>query len=90
MKAATRKESKTSRDPRSVQETHAASDRIRTEQQEVRGHFRFRADEAAGGDRAALSRLSEAECRTGLLLEEHRKQILSEARSHVIMQESRP
>ena len=89
---------KSSRDPRRVQETYSASDRIRTERQEVRDHLRFREDEAAKGVKAAKIRLSEtefhtrlcvAEFHTGLLPEEQTNQMLSEARSEIITQEFR-
>ena len=76
-----------SRDPRSVQETHSASETVRTEHQEVRVRLEFRADEAAEGEKAALSRLPEAEFHTRLLLEEQRHQTLPEARSDMNMQE---
>ena len=48
---------KSSRDPRSIQETHSAAKRTLTEHQEVRD---LRADKATEGEEAALSRLSEA------------------------------
>ena len=80
---------KSSRDPRRVQERNSASDRIRTERQEVRDHLRFREDEAAEGEDAALSRLSGAEHHTRLLFEEQRNQILSDTRSEMDMQELR-
>ena len=51
---------KSSRDAGSVQETHSASERGRTEHKEVRSHLKLRADEAAEGEKAASSRLSEA------------------------------
>ena len=81
---------KSSTDPRRVQETKSARDRIRTDRQEVRDHLRFREDEAAEGEDVALSRLSGAEHQTRLLFEGQRNQILSEARSEVYMQELRP
>ena len=43
-----------------------------------------RANPAARGQQEALSRLSEAEFRTRILLEEERSQILSEARSEIL------
>ena len=82
-------ERKSSRDTKSVQEKHLTSERIRSAQQEVRNFLKFRADEAVEGEQEALSRPSEAEFRTGFLLEEHRNQILSEANSERLMQESR-
>ena len=78
---------KSSRDPRSAQETYTTSERIRTEQQEVRYHLNLQADEAAEGEKAALSRLSVADFHTRLLLEEQRNRILSEAGSELKMQE---
>ena len=60
---------KSSRDPRSVQETHKTSERIRNEQLEVRDHLHLRADESVEGEQASLSRLSEAEFHAGLLVE---------------------
>ena len=80
-------ERKSSSDPRSVQETHSARARTRTEHQEVRDQLKLRADEAPEGGKAALSRLSEAESHTRLLLEEQKNQKLSEARSGMNMQE---
>ena len=47
-----------------VQETHSASDRIRTEHQGVRDHQKLRADEVAEGEKAAMSRHSDAEFHT--------------------------
>ena len=64
-----------------------AGDRIRTEYREVRDHLQLRADGAAEGEQAALSRLSKAEFHTISLLEEQRNQILSEARSEMHMQD---
>ena len=58
---------KSSRDPISVQEAHSASERIRTEQQDVGDHLKLRADEAAEGENAASSELSEAEYHTRFL-----------------------
>ena len=60
---------------------HSACERVRTEHQDVRAIRLLRADEAAEGEKTAFSRLSEAEGHTKLLLEEQRKQFLSEARS---------
>ena len=54
------------RDTRSVQEKHLTSERIGSEQQEVRDFMKFRADEAVEGKHEALSILSEAEFHTGL------------------------
>ena len=78
---------KSGRDPRSVQETHSASERIRTEHQEVRYHLQLCAHEAAEREKTALARLSEAEFHTRLLLEERRNQLRSGARSEVNVQE---
>ena len=64
---------KSSRDTRSVQEKHSTSERIRSEQREVRDFLKFPADEAVEGEQEALSRLSEAELHTGLLLEEQKE-----------------
>ena len=60
---------KSSRDPRSVQETHKTSERIRNEELEVRDHLHLQADESVEGEQASLSRMSEAEFYTGLLVE---------------------
>ena len=38
---------KSSRDPRSILETHSARERIRTEHEEVRDHLKLLADKAA-------------------------------------------
>ena len=54
---------KSSRNTRSGQKTHLTSERIK----------QFRADEAIEGEQTALSRLSEVEFHTGLLLEEQRE-----------------
>ena len=74
---------------RTVQETRLASERTRPEQQEVRDVQKFRSQDAIEGEQAALSKHSEAEFHTGLLLEEQRIQIFSEAKSGRNMQESR-
>ena len=76
-----------SRDPRNTQETHIATERMRTEQQEVRDHLKIPADEATEGEEAALSILSKAEDHRTFLLEGQKKQILSEARSEIILQD---
>ena len=62
---------KSSRDPKSLQESFSQGKRIFAEHRE----------------QAALSKLSEAEYHTGILLEEQRNQILSEARSQMSMQD---
>ena len=62
---------KSSRDPRSVQEKHLSSERVRSEQ-EVRDFLKFRVDEAVEQEQETLSRLSEVEFHSGLLLEERR------------------
>ena len=62
-----------------MHEKHLTSERIRSEpQQAVRYFLKFRADEAVEGEQKALSRLSEAEFQTGLLLGEQQNQILKE------------
>ena len=81
---------KSSRNTTSAQGTHPTSERIRTEQQEIRDFPKqFRADEAIEGEQTALSRLSEAEFHTGLFLEEQRNHVFSEAKSEMNMQQSR-
>ena len=80
---------KSSRDTRGVPEKHLTRERIRSEQQEAEDFLKFRPDSAVEGEQEASSRVSEAECHTGLLLEEERNQILSEAESERITQESR-
>ena len=50
--------------------------------------FKWQADQASQGEQAALTKISEAEYHTRLLLEEQKKP-LSEARSETNMQESR-
>ena len=75
--AAHSRKRKSSRDTRSVQETHLTGEKIRSEQQEVRIFLKFFTDEAVEGEQEALTKLSEAE-HTGLLLEEQRNQIFFE------------
>ena len=48
---------KSSRDTRSVHETHLTSERTRTEQQEVRNLLKYVADKAIEGEQIALSKL---------------------------------
>ena len=54
-----------------------------------RDFLKLRADEAVEGEQKCLSRLSEAEFHTVLLLEDRRNLILSKAKSEIILQESR-
>ena len=80
---------KSRKDMRGVQEKHFTNQRTRTEQQEVRDFSKFRAEEAVQGEHEALSRHSEAEFHTAVLLERQRNQILSEEKSEISLQESR-
>ena len=74
---------KSSRDPTSLGESCSERERIFAEHREVRDLLELRADFAAQGENAALSKLSEAECHTTLLLEEQKNHFLSEARSRL-------
>ena len=58
------------------------------EHQETHDFLQMQADQASQGEQAALTKISEAEYHTRLLLEEQKKP-LSEARSETNMQESR-
>ena len=49
----------------------------------------FRANQGVEGEQEALSRLSESEFHAGSLVERQSDQMLSEAKSEMIMQESR-
>ena len=80
-------ETKSRRDQTSLQESCSETERIFTEPREIRDFLELRADKAAQGYQAALSKISEAESHTRLLLEEQRNQILSEAPSEMNMQE---
>ena len=55
---------------------------------ETHDFHRWQAEQAAQGEQAALTKISEAEYHTRLLLEEQKKP-LSEARSEMNLQESR-
>ena len=79
---------KWSRDPKSLQESCSERERIFNEHREVRDFLELR-DQAAQGEQAALSKLSEAEYHSRLLFEEQRNQILSAARSEMSMHELR-
>ena len=57
--------------------------------EKIRDFLELRADHAAQGENVALSRLSEAEYQTKLLLQEQKSHLLSEARSELDMQELR-
>ena len=59
-----------------------------TERRETHDFLQWQADQASQGEQAALTKISEAEYHTRLLLEEQKKP-LSEARSETNMQESR-
>ena len=74
---------KSSRDSNVLREFSSERERILPEHREIRDFPDLRADQAAQGEQAALSKLSEAEHHTRILLEEHRNQILSEARSEM-------
>ena len=74
---------KSSRDPITLQESDSERERIFSEQREIPDFLELRADHAAQGEQAAPSKLSEAECRTRLLLEEQKNHILIEARSEM-------
>ena len=74
---------KSSRDSNVLRESSSERERILPEHREIRDFPDLRADQAAQGEQAALSKLSEAEHHTRILLEEHRNQILSEARSEM-------
>ena len=52
---------KWSRDPKSIQESFSARERMVAEHQEVQDHLKLRAEKAAEREEAALSRHSEAE-----------------------------
>ena len=78
---------KSSPDPKNIQETHSARERIFAEDQEVRDCRELRADKAAEGEEAASARLSEVEHHTRSFLEGQRNQILSDARSEMSLQE---
>ena len=80
---------KSSRGSNVVHESCSKRQRILYEHRENRDFFDLRADQAAQGEKAALSRLSEAEYHTRLLLEEQKNRKLSEARSELNMQELR-
>ena len=58
------------------------------EHRETHDFLEWQADQASQGEQAALTKISEAEYRTRLLLEEQKKP-LSEARSEMNLQESR-
>ena len=58
------------------------------EHRETHDFLQWQADQASQGEQAALTKISEAEYHTRLLLEEQKKP-LSEARSETNMQESR-
>ena len=60
---------KSSRDSNVLQESYSQKKSILTEHREIRDVLELRADRAAQGEKAALSRLSEAENHTTLLLE---------------------
>ena len=65
-------------------------EKILTEHREISDFLELRANHASQGEqKKALSRLSEAEYHTRLLLEEQKNHILSEARSELNMQELR-
>ena len=67
---------RSSRDPRSAQETHITGERIRTEQQEVRDQLKKSEPMKQPKEtRIALFRLSEAEFHTRLLLDGQRNQV---------------
>ena len=79
---------KSSRDPKSLQEPHSERGRIFAEHREVRDYLELRADKAAQGEKAALSKLlSEAEYDMRLLFEDQRSHILPEARSEMHVQD---
>ena len=56
---------------------------------ETHDFLQWQTDQAAQGEQAALTKISEAEYHTRLLVEEQKKPLLSEARSEMNMQESR-
>ena len=78
---------KSSRDSNVLQESCSERERILPEHREIRDFPDLGADQAAQGEQAALSKLSEAEYHTRILLEEHGKEILSEARSEMNVHE---
>ena len=53
------------------------------ERRETHDFLRWQADQAAQGEQAALTKISEAEYHTRLLLEEQKKPLWSEARSEM-------
>ena len=82
---------KSIRDSNVLKESYSERERERipTEHREIRDVVEMRADHAAQGENAALSKPSEAENHTRLLLGEQENHILSEARSELNMQELR-
>ena len=58
------------------------------ERQQVQGLLEIRANQAARGEQGALSKLSEAEYHTRILLDEQRNQILSEVKFEILLQET--
>ena len=59
------------------------------EHQQVQELLEIRCNQAARGEQEALSRLSEAEYHAGVLFEEQRSHILSEARFEILLLETR-
>ena len=80
---------KSNRDMRGVQEKHFTNERIRIEQQEVRVFFKNSKQKEQSKENRQLYRDSQAECHTGLLLEESRNRILLEAKSQMLVHVSR-
>ena len=74
---------------KSSTELHSDTRGIFGEHQQVQELLELRAHEAAREEQEALSRLSEAQFRTKILLEEQRSHILSEATFEIPLQETR-
>ena len=70
-----KRERESSRDPKSLQESHCEREKGFAEHREIHDFLELRPDHAAQGEQAALSKLSEAEYHTRLHLEEQKKNI---------------
>ena len=68
-----------SRQKKKVRELSSEKERILSEHRDIRDFFERRPDHAVRGEKVALSKLSEAEYHTRLLLEEEGDFFLSEA-----------
>ena len=80
---------KFSHQSKSSKESHSDTGRVFGEHQQVQELLEIRANRAARGEQEALSKLSEEEYHTIILLGEQRSQIRSEARFELLLQETR-